>query len=308
MTTGGQLLPNLIIAGAPKSGTSSVHDWLAAHPQANGSEPKETYYFVDPGTHMHDPACHIANGLAGYARFFRPKAGQPACVVFESTPGYLYYPTAIEGLHDLPTAARILFILREPAAQIYSGYRYFRENWDWVPQSMSFAAYIAAVRAGSHAFKGNELAVNALDYGDYCHHLLKWRERFGADRIKVMLFDDLLADEAGFMKDICTWLGIDPTFYDSYDFPRANETYAVRSAAIQKINIAIRRFLVPLGGLYRFARGIYRRLNTQKPTGPSAEDRAVMRALKSEFAPANARLAREFGLDLSAWSEEVSNR
>ena len=65
------LLPNLVIAGAPKSGTSSVFRWLADHPQVLGSSVKETYYFVDPGSHMCDPGRHfLTGGIGGYRGFF----------------------------------------------------------------------------------------------------------------------------------------------------------------------------------------------------------------------------------------------
>ena len=122
-------LPNFIMAGAPKAGTSSIHTWLADHPDALGSIPKETYYFVDPGTHMYEPARNIANGLDGYRIFFRPPANSAPRVVFESTPSYLYYQTALEYLPDLETRPKFLFIVREPAAQIYSLYSYFKNNW-----------------------------------------------------------------------------------------------------------------------------------------------------------------------------------
>jgi hypothetical protein len=130
-----------------------------------------------------------------------------------------------------------------------------------------------------------------------------WRDLFGSDRIKIMLFDQLAADQVAFMKELAIWLGIDPEFYDRYAFPRSNETYAVRSPAIQKLNIAVRRFLLPFGVLYRPLRSAYRALNTRRPTGPSAQERQLMDELRAEFAPANARLAEVFGLDLSAWSD-----
>src|SRR5688572_5812110 len=54
----GMMLPNVIIAGAPKCGTSSLFRWLTDHPQVGGSTMKETYFFIDPESHMYDPARH----------------------------------------------------------------------------------------------------------------------------------------------------------------------------------------------------------------------------------------------------------
>lgn len=291
-------LPNLVIAGAPKCGTSSVHEWLSQHPDALGSTPKETAFFCDAGSHIHDPVRHISNGIEGYAQFFARRAAK---VVFESTPAYLYHRTARELLPDLPSNPRFLFILREPSAQLYSLYSYYRDNWDWVPPDMSFASFIDAVRTSTSSFGGNELCAHALANAAYVDALSQWRERIGAAGMKVMLFDQLVRDPRGFMHELSGWLGIDASFFDRFDFTTSNETYAVRSRLIQKINLAVRGVLVPLGPVHGGLRRLYRKLNTTRPQGPSPQERIVMQQLRAEFAPANDRLAQAFALDLSGW-------
>ena len=104
-------LPNLIIPGAPKAGTSSLQRWLADHPDAFGSVEKETYYFVDPGTHMHRPGAHIANGLEGWRDQFPIPSGVKPKVILESTPGYLYYETALTHIPALESAPKCLCLL-----------------------------------------------------------------------------------------------------------------------------------------------------------------------------------------------------
>ena len=80
------MLPNWIIIGVPKASTSSLFRWLADHPQAAGSTQKETYYFVDPGTHMFRPECNIRDhGIAGYEGHFA-QCDAAAKVVVEATP------------------------------------------------------------------------------------------------------------------------------------------------------------------------------------------------------------------------------
>ncbi|WP_424930557.1 sulfotransferase domain-containing protein [Amaricoccus tamworthensis] len=294
-------LPNLIIAGAPKAGTSSLYRWIADHPDAFGSTEKETYFFVDPGTHMYRPNFHISNGLDSYQAQFPIPAGSSPKVVLESTPGYMYSRTALEHIADLPSKPRCLFVLREPASQIYSLYSYFRGNWDWIPSDMDFGDFVKTVRSGSHSFKGNELAVNALSYARYIEYLVPWWERLGADRMKIILFDDLKADEMATTRLISNWLELDPDFYDDYEFGRDNETYIPRNALIQKINIAGRN-LLPKGRVYETLRSLYRRANTRKPDGPTETERAVIADLRSEFSSANGKLAEFFKLDVSSWA------
>lgn len=300
MHSSDQLLPNLIVAGAPKAGTSSLHVWLAAHPDALGSTEKETYYFVDPGTHMHRPNRHISNGLGEYSKYFRPETGKQYKVVLESTPSYIYSGTAMAHLPSLPTEPKFIFVLREPSAQIYSLFTYFKNNWNWIPRDLDFARYIQTLRSGTPDYKGNELANNALDFGAYVDFLERWRERVGPERMQVWLFDDLLADEVAFTKRAAAFVGLDPSFYDTYEFPRDNETYEVRSGALQSVNVGVRR-LLPKGRAYEAIRGIYRRLNTRKPGRPNDIDMAARDALKQYFVDANFRLAREFRLELSSW-------
>ncbi|WP_392665179.1 sulfotransferase family protein [Amaricoccus sp. B4] len=296
-------LPNFIIAGAPKAGTSSMHAWIADHPDAFGSREKETYFFVDPGTHMYRPEAHVSRGLEAYRGQFPLCDGAQPKVILESTPAYLYYRTALAEIPDLSSRPRCLFILREPAAQIYSLYTYFRDNWSWIPGEMGFAEFLAAVRAESHDFNGNELARNALAYARYVDYLLPWRERLGADRMMVATFDTFIADERALTRRVAEWLGLDPTFYDTYTFPRENETYAPRNRTLQKANVAIRG-LLPRGAFYENLRGVYRKLNTRKPDGPAEEERALISGLRGEFMESNARLAEEFALDLSRWGGE----
>jgi hypothetical protein len=292
-------LPNFFIAGVPKAGTSSAHAWLDAHPQALGSTIKETCFFADPGSHVFRTDFNIELGLERYADAF-PAPAPDVRVLFESTPSYLYSRTALDRIPDLPGSPKCLFILREPAAQIQSLYTYFRNNWTYIPAEMSFAEYLVEVRRGGADFGGNELAQNALGYADYGPWLKKWRDRLGPDRVKVTTFDLLVADPRDFMMDLAVWIDLDPAFYDDFGFASENESYEPRNRGLQKLNVALRDKL-PKGRLYDLARGAYRRLNTRAPVKDTAAD--VLADLKAEFHEKNAQLARDFDLDLSAWSD-----
>ena len=292
-------LPGLIVAGVPKAGTSSVFDWLADHPGALGSDVKETCFFSDPDTLDYRPDFHVSQGLDRYAAAWPP--GPSGLLRIEATPGYIYSATALRHIPALPDAPKCLFILREPAAQIRSCHTYFRNNWDHIPPDMGLADYLAAVRAGSHDFGGNTLARDALRNAVYADWLRPWRDALGPGRMRVMLFEDLLRDKRAFMAGVAGWCGLDPAFYDDYAFPASNESYAVVNRRLQAVNIALRGRL-PKGPLYRAARAVYRRINTRRPVADEG-DAGAMAALRAEFAPANAVLAREFGLDLSAWGQ-----
>lgn len=111
-------LPNLIVAGAPKCGTSSLFSWLAAHPEVCGSYPKEPYYFMDVATPLfHPEANYDYHGLNRYASFFRHCSPQ-AKVLLEATPHYMYQD-ALNFFASLNPQPQIIFVLRKPSRQIF---------------------------------------------------------------------------------------------------------------------------------------------------------------------------------------------
>ena len=300
------MLPNWIIAGAPKTATSSLFRWLVDHPEAAGSAEKETYYFVDPGTHMFQESNNFArHGITGYEALFKDCPAS-AKVVVESTPGYIYSETALRELPHLPTKPKFIFVLREPVAQLQSLFVYFQQNWNWIDRDLSFADFIAALEAGKSDFKGNELAANALGNAWYPDHLRKWQAAVGRERMLVLLFEDLVGDSRAAMRTISRHLGIDPAFYDDYEFPAENVTYEARIGALQDLNIWIRSRL-PKGRIYDVLRRLYRAANT-RPASRQSPDVAVVRRLTERFSPMLDELEQDFELDLTAWRSAAQRR
>jgi hypothetical protein len=266
-----------------------------------GSTIKETCYFVDPGTHMFDAGRnYLRGGIEGYKQYFIPPRDQHPNILLESTPSYLYYKTPLEILPDIESRPKFVFILREPAQQVFSVFNYFRNNWDWIPAEMDFQSFLGEVEQGKARFGGNELAENALAYANYFDYLSHWLDRVGAERLYIGLFEDMLKNPVVFMEALARWLNLDPVFYASYGFPTENKTYSVRSRALQKINIAMRESL-PRGLFYSGARSVYRALNTSNADKLASEDAVIIRALRERFCEPNRRLANAFGLNLSAW-------
>lgn len=299
------MLPNWIIAGAPKSGTSSLFRWLVDHPEVDGSVEKETYYFSDPGTHMHvrENSFH-SGGVGGYEALFA-HCDPSARAIVESTPGYMYAQTALAQLPRLPSVPGFIFMLREPVEQLKSLFSYFQNNWDWVPADMTFRDFIGELERGAPSFKGNELAMNALGNADYATHLRRWVGACGRERVHVFLFEDMVARKQEFMMALARRMGIDPSFYDGYGFPLENGSYAVRSRMLQSINLRLRPAL-PKGVAYEILRRLYRALNTAPAPGSRILDADVERALARRYEGLADDLAREFDVDASRWKRKAA--
>ena len=90
------MYPNLVVAGAPKCGTSSLYFWLAAHPEVAASREKETFFWA-PDVNRFNARCNrIQHGPEAYGSLFSHAAGSK--VRFESTAPYIYYSDAWTGL------------------------------------------------------------------------------------------------------------------------------------------------------------------------------------------------------------------
>ena len=300
--------PNLVIAGAPKCGTSSVFTWLAAHPQVGASTVKETFYLMDEGHPLRRQALNFQEqGLAGYESFFS-KCLPHHRVVFEATTHYLYQQTALEVLSRLKPMPQIVFLLRKPSERVYSSFQYSKHNLANVRRDLSFAQFITEVMrrpdsaliseyAGESAF----VLQRDIEYSRYIEHLSRWIARFGRERIQIYLFEEMKRDPRLFMQTLAGRLGIAAEFYDRYDFPVRNETVTVRNTSlhrrVKKLNRAIPRF--PMRSVLK---NTYMRAQSHgNGKTKSAEDQQTLNELEQYFVPLNQRLAKDCDLDLSAW-------
>jgi hypothetical protein len=134
-----------------------------------------------------------------------------------------------------------------------------------------------------------------LDAGYYARHLERYRALFPADRIRVLLFDDLRRDPAALLRELCRFLEIDPEAA-----PRTiraeNTGLGTAEAAVSRL--ALRLHLRRLVG--RGARTRVRALLSRLGTRPRVPEPA-RRWLVEHYAPHNAALERLLGRDLSAW-------
>lgn len=295
--------PTVVIAGAPKCGTSALFDYLADHPQICPASVKETYYLIDPGYPLFRAESNLAQqGAEGYAAFFRHCAGAPETRAWlEATPDYLYQETALAHLSGLRPQPRIVFVLRRPADRIYSLYRFAQQNMAVLPPDLSFPAFLERVEEDHPSLAGRDILRHAFDHSRYSTYLRRWLEAFESDRVKVLIFEEMIREPREALTQLSGWLGIGADFYEAYAFTKKNESVAVRHHGLHAMRRRLARalpgFLKP-----RVLRRTYDRLNvTRPPRGRSPEDQAALDALEPRFASEVEALAALTGLDFSRW-------
>lgn len=308
--SGAARVPGLVIAGAPKCGTSSLFQWLSAHPAVQGSTVKETGFLLDRGHPMFNASCNVHDhGVQAYARFFDGAEARPGSLLLEATPHYLYQETAPAELARLEPVPDVVFLLRKPGERVHSSFRYTQNNLGLLRPEATFSDFLALCsgadpRRVTNPEWGGKVDIwrNDVAYSRYAHYLSRWAQRFPRERMHVFLYEDMRRDPRAFMHRVAAAVGIDDAFYREYPFPAHNRSYQVKSLRLQRL---ARRFgaLVPRGPARAFLRDGYMRAFTRTAAAPGARDGAALRDLEASFAADNARLAREWGLDLSPWED-----
>jgi hypothetical protein len=294
-------LPNLIIAGVNKSGTTSLFHYLGQHPDICGSDLKELAYFgpLWRGGEL--------GPIEDYAAHFRHCTGSRYAM--EATPGYFFGGRRMaRGIHEICRDAQILISLRSPVERCWSWFRFTKSRLQ-IPKEMSFDAYLdrceALRRAGVDEKREHQPFFWGLSGGCYDEWFGAWAEEF-ADRLHVVFFEDLARDPAAVVRGICRWLDLDEVVVDGFDFPVENKTEGYRAAGLQRMAVAVNRRGERFFRRHRLAkqriRAAYFAVNRQ-----SFQDRPspMARARLAEFyRPHDARLTEQLasiGIEAPAW-------
>jgi hypothetical protein len=302
-------LPNLIVAGAPKCGTSSLFNWLVDHPEVCGSRPKEPYYFMDENTPLfHSEANYQDFGLERYASFFK-HCSSSAKILLEATPHYLYQETALNFFAACLPQPSIVFLLRKPSRQIFSLFGFLQNNETLVDKELSFAHFTDLLLEGKverledycYSKRSFFLLKNALFYARYYDFLARWIERFPSHQIRIILFEQMIADPQATLHSLASDLGIAPDFYDRYDFPKDNQTVGreIKNRFIHRKAVTIASYL-PTSDFKGTLREFYLKVQTKNTTAPSPNCESLRR-LEDYFVPYNRQLAQAFNLNLNCW-------
>lgn len=256
-------LPNLLIAGVPRGGTSSLFAYLGQHPDVCAATTKEVRFF----TPLMDPAGALPS-MESYGRYFAHCEGQRYAL--EATPSYCYGGSRVLSAIDetLPDP-RIIITLRDPVERLISAYRFQRAR-DNIPTIRSFEEYVAACqeeheRAGD-AISGGHL--KGLSIGFYAAFVPHWFEHFDG-RVRFVFSEHLYSDPHAVVTSLCHWLEIDSLTAGSFDYAVRNPTVNPRSSSLARMVFAAKRKLdevLPRGTpLRKSLRRTYVRVNSGRP-------------------------------------------
>jgi Sulfotransferase domain len=210
-------LPDFLVIGAQKAGTTALYAYLRWHPGVTGPSWKEVSFFDR----------HWWRGEAWYRGQFPLRSGQR--LVGEASPSYLFHPLAPERVRSLVPDAKLVALVRDPVDRAYSHYQH-EVALGREPLSFEDALgaeeertrgeverLVADPRAFSHAWWDHTYAVR----GRYADQLEGWLEVFPREQLLVVPSEDLGERPAETYAAVLAFLGAEP--HTLRDYPRVFE-------------------------------------------------------------------------------------
>ena len=208
------ILPNFIILGAAKAGTTALYHYLSQHPEIGMSRIKETNYLAlkDDSLDFRGPGdCDYIKRFtvtteAGYHDQFAACAGRKA--VGEASPLYLYDPRVAREIKNLVPDARLIAILRDPVDRAYSAFLHLIRDRRETTADFFEALQLEPGRIADRW----EHIWHYTAMGRYADQLARYYEVFPREQVKVVIYCDFRADPRGVIADILRFLEVDETF------------------------------------------------------------------------------------------------
>lgn len=302
-------LANLLLAGVPKAGTTSLFGYLAQHPDICGSEPKEIGYFnhFSPLSKPKRPLPPIEE----YKAHFAHCTGQRYAL--EGTPSYAYGgPAVVDAIRELLGSPKVIITLRNPTDRLWSAYT-FQRSLGNITGIRSFEEYLDACeqrrRDGTDREETSRL--QGLAIGFYAEYISAWLDAFGED-IRVVFAEEMAREPERVLSELFTWLGIDAGYVSRLDMGARNVTVHARNPKAASIVYKLKRAGDRLRILPPAVRSPLRRAYLRMNSGsvPERLDAATRRRVDAIYAASSRATAEALAAhgyrELPAWLQSSS--
>jgi hypothetical protein len=240
------ILPNFLVIGVEKGGTTWLHTQLKKHPDIYLPHTKEVHFFNSRNSNLKEKD-HFSLGIDWYADFFKDYRGEKA--VGEVTPMYICDEDAPRRIKDTLPGVKLLVMLRDPVSRAYSHY-WMAKNKNLT--TLSFQEVI------------DQKEARFIERGLYYRQLAAYYALFDPAQIMVVFYEEVFADPRAWLTRICEFLGVDSSIYGDDDtvFEKVFQASSYRSVSLLKAQSAVIQKL-------RKSRRFGRILNYVKRTGVS---------------------------------------
>lgn len=276
-----RVTPTFLYGGPAKSGSAWLYEALCEHPEIYMPDIKPVSYFN----------LKYHQGPDWYAKVFAGHDSEP--VVGDCSPGYLYSEQAPERVADVAPDAKVVFTLRNPIDRAYSEW-WHNNRSGWLNVDFEDVFYI---------HQAYQILIRP---GFYDRHLRRWERHLPEDNVRVFLFDDFVADNAAFARDVFEFVGADPGYNLSIVGERVNRAQSSAPALYEEAKSwLVHNAPEPVKALLRPAHAVTRRVLESRAEYKEGMNENVREQLEVVYAPEMKRLSERIDRDLDHWFEYV---
>jgi hypothetical protein len=262
----GYRLPNLLILGAAKSGTTYLHGELARHPDVFMSAIKEPSFFSD--------SFQVVRNPIAYADLFA--AARDQRWVGEASHVYMSHPEGARVLRAFLDPERFIVILRDPVERAVSLFNHMSRHGREVCRTIEAAVEREQRRLDSARLRWSTrnyfLNFGYVTSGLYGEQLQRYIDTFGRDRFCVLFYDELRDELDVAMKTVYEFLGV-----PEMEVGRAFSNVGGRKARVAPLSAAVWKLSLRMPPRRAaVARQLMERLTSPATSRPSAELRAAL--------------------------------
>jgi len=241
-TTGSaHVLPDFLIIGAARSGTTSLYQYLAQHPSVIPGVGKEIYFFDKK----------FDKGINWYKSFFPTKLSKSRlenkqnrkCLTGEATPRYLHYPHVPKRVFNLIPNVKLIVLLRNPIDRAYSHYQMEVSSGN---EELSFEDAIEQeekrILDDMRKMENDENFYSVYFYrkayltrGIYVDQLKRWFKFFSKEQFLILKSEDLYSNPSKIYQQALDFLGLQKYELDSFKAHRMRKYSSIREKTREKL-------------------------------------------------------------------------
>lgn len=305
------IIPDFMIIGAPKCGTTALCEYLSSHPDICFSESKEPNYFCTDF-----PGYRNSFSIEEYlTKEFSHCDSSSISAVGEGSVCYLYSETAVDEIMKFNPETKLIVMLRNPVEVVQALHSQMLRNLDEDISDFDTAWSLQERRALGHDIPRLCREPKFLQYRDFAlfgEQIGRLYQKVPLAQVKIILFSDFIRETRQTYLDVLGFIGVQDD--GRINFPRVNINKVNRSRFISRIihrppkwlSLFIRRIKILAGikriGIYKLISGYEERVNTQSQ--PRAEISTVLyETILASFMDDISRLEQLIGKDLGDWKK-----
>jgi len=209
-----RVLPDFIIIGANRAGTTSLYNYLVTHPHVAPALRKEVHFFdmnFDKGLRW-----YRAHFPTTFYRSWMEARGRRPLLSGEASPYYLFHPHVPHRIFTVLPRVKLVALLRDPVDRAHSHYHH-QVSKGREPLSLEEALAKEAERlegetarlvADERYYSYNHRRYSYLARGIYVDQLKAWLDLFAREQILIIKSEDLSTDPDGIMRQVCDFLSV----------------------------------------------------------------------------------------------------